>query len=114
MRAFFSENWLWLTLSCIGIVLIVHSCNDEPRKEPFRGYVVAKEYTPRHMCHDEVTTVVEAGVYVPVHVPVNTHTHHEEGPEFILHVANKDELKHIHVDSITYVRTGLLEKFTYY
>jgi len=97
----------------IGVVLIVYSCNDEPRKEPFSGYVVAKEYTPRHMCHTEVTTVVEAG-YTPVHIPVNTHIHHMQEPEFILHVANKDELKHIHVDSITYVRTELLEKYTYY
>ena len=113
MRTFFRENWLLITLASFVLFCIVHSCTQEPRKEPFTGYVVAKEYTPRHMCHTEVTTVVEAG-YTPVHIPVHTHTHHMQEPEFILHVANKDELKHIPVDSITYFRTELLEKYTYY
>ncbi len=33
---------------------------------------------------------------------------------FILHVANKEEVKAIPVDSLTYTRTELLEQFTYY
>jgi hypothetical protein len=39
---------------------------------------------------------------------------HRRPGAFMLHVANKEEVKAIPVDSLTYTRTELLEQFTYY
>jgi hypothetical protein len=80
--------------------------------KPFTGYIVAKEYIQGHMCHDEDHKhVVEAGY---VHVPHIPHSHHHkwQSSEFILHVANKDDLRHMHVDSITYYSHRVTDKIT--
>lgn len=80
--------------------------------KPFTGYVVAKEYIQGHMCHDEnYRHVVEATV---VHVPHVPHTHHHkwQDSEFILHIANKDDLRHVHVDSLTFHKYSVTDKIT--
>jgi hypothetical protein len=54
------------------------------------GYVVYKEYTPKHMCHDNVTTQYEAGVIVVPYTNTNTHMHSEQPPIWSLYVGTKD------------------------
>ena len=94
---------------CLLFVLLT-SCESKP----FTGYIVAKEYIAGHMCHDNnyEHTVEEAYVHVPVR-PIHVHHHTWQEPEFILHVANKDEVRHIHVDSTDFYEYKLLEKVTF-
>lgn len=82
------------------------SCDNKP----FTGYVVGKEYIQGHMCHDENYDHVVEAAYI--HVP-HTHHHKWQDSEFILHVANHKELRHIHVDSITFENYKLLELVTF-
>lgn len=91
----------------LSFILLV-SCENKP----FTGYVVGKEYIEGHMCHDEgYNHVVQAAVIVPPHV--HTHHHRWEDSQFILHVANYQELRHIKVDSSTYVNSKMLELKTF-
>lgn len=80
--------------------------------KPFTGYVVAKEYVEGHMCHSEYKHTVKA--YVPVHVPhvPPPHHHHYENAQFILHVANRYEVRPFHVDTFKFTRVQMLDKIT--
>lgn len=81
--------------------------------KPFTGYIVCKEYTPGHMCHDEVPTYSEASLLY-VHVPPHVHTHHHTWQEssFIIYVANKNAVRSFSVDSLSFTKYKLLQKVT--
>ena len=91
----------------LGSLLFLYSCEEKP----FTGYIVGKEYIEGHMCHDEgYEHTLQATV---VHVPhVHVHHHKWQNSEFILHVANYKELRHIHVDSLTFANHKMLEEIT--
>ena len=59
-----------------------------------KGFVVAKEYVPRHMDDDQDVRIVEASV-VPHIVPA----------KFTLFVANRYNVYDVEVDSLTYIQT---------
>jgi len=65
--------------------------------EPFHGYLVAKEYTPGHMCHDGTRTYSYA--YVPV---VVVHHHVWKYPEWNWFIANRSGVRCVRVDSATF------------
>ncbi len=98
-----------ILIVCLLIILVT-SCESKP----FTGYIVAKEYIEGHMCHDEdYSHVVEAGyVHVP-HVHHAPHHHEWRDSEFILHVANKDEVRPVQVDSLEFYKHKLLDKVTF-
>jgi PBP1b-binding outer membrane lipoprotein LpoB len=82
--------------SVVVIVLMLSGCHVKPK--PFIGYLVAKEYTPEHMCHDNVKThSFAAAVIVPhvVHVPKHSHQKVEE--QFVWYVANKNAVRKFRV-----------------
>jgi hypothetical protein len=92
----------------IAISILLVACESSP----FTGYIVAKEYIEGHMCHDEnYEHFEEAIVVVPPHV--NSHHHEWQESEFIIHVANKNEVRHIHVDSLDFLNYKLLDKVTF-
>ena len=98
---------LYITLS---LFILFTACESKP----FTGYIVAKEYVEGHMCHDEdYSHVVEAGYVHTPHVHRTPHHHKWTDSEFILHVANKDEVRHINVDSIYFYKHKLLDRVTF-
>ena len=69
----------------IFLLLAVVAC--EERK--IEGYIVYKKHVPKHMCHDNVTAVVESG-FTPIVVPHTTPHHHtEQEPTWTLYVGNE-------------------------
>jgi len=95
---------------CLLFVLLT-SCESKP----FTGYIVAKEYVEGHMCHDEdYSHVVEAGYVHTPHVHHAPHHHKWRDSEFILHIANKDEVRPVQVDSVYFYKHKLLDKVTFY
>lgn len=93
----------------IIIGLILCSCSGVK----INGYIVGKEYTPGHMCHDEVTTYREAGIVNYVHVPITPHHHTWQKASFIIHIANSWDLRQIDVDSLTYINVKVGSKYHY-
>lgn len=100
-----SMKVFWILVLC----LFFQACN----KYPFTGYIVGKEYIPRHWENKPGKSICECAVWIPV-VPAHTSTDQRKIVEsqFILHVANKDELRHIHVDSLLYQARKCGEKIT--
>ena len=96
-----------------SLIFILFACSeDKPR--PFTGYVVAKNYEEGHMCHSEYKNYIESSIPLFTHIHHHkVHHHHYVEPVFTLHIANKDELKHINVDSLTYTRSNVLDKLTF-
>lgn len=99
----------------IGILTfsILLSCESEKQKE-FKGYIVAKEFTPEHRCHEDVKTVnyalISRPIPVPVHVP---HVHHVIEEEYVWFCANKHEIVKKFVSKSTFYskRCGQKVKF---
>lgn len=82
----------------IGILTfsMLLSCEGEKQKE-FKGYIVAKEFTPEHRCHEDVKTVNYALISRPIpvhvpHVPHVPHVHHVIEAEYIWYCANKHQI----------------------
>ena len=83
----------------ISLLAVLGSC----KNQPFRGFLVCKEYIPGHMDDEHAKTVQEAYVYVPV-----VHLRKHE-PEYIpsvwkFYVANKRCVREFSVDSLTYTK----------
>ena len=90
---------IFLAAAVLAVVIRV-SCADGPTD--FTGYIVAKEYTPGHMCHDDVKTVSYAVVHVPIVHHTTTHTHTWQPSTFIWFVANKNDIEQFSVDSVLF------------
>lgn len=90
---------------------LIYSCENKP----FTGYVVAKEYISGHYCHSEPETheIQEAGVHVPIHTTPPPHHHVWEESQFLIHVANKDNVRAFEVDSIDFPKYKILQKVTF-
>lgn len=74
-----------------------------------KGFVVAKEYVPRHMDDDQDVRIVEASVVPhvvtrPIVVP-HRHTPVLVPAKFTLFVANRYNVYNVEVDSLTYIQT---------
>lgn len=78
------------------------------KPKPFKGFLVCKEYIQGHMDDDNVKSIQEAYVSVPV-VP-RTHTPEYIPSEWIFYVANKDRVIPFHVDSLTYIKHRVGER----
>ena len=78
--------------------------------KPFKGFLVCKEYVPGHMDDEHAKTVQEAYVSVPVSV-----YKFQDEPEYVpsvwyFYVANKDGVRRLKVDSLTYTRRKVGER----
>ena len=101
--AFFKKHIMKKLFFILSLVLI--SCESTP----YKGYVVCKKYTPDHMCCDEVTTYVEAGVIVVPHIPVQHH-HTLQEASYELYVANADASRCVNVSKKTFDDFKVLDK----
>ena len=92
-------------------LLLIYSCENKP----FSGYVVAKEYISGHHCCSEPKThsIQEAVTHVPVRPIPNQHHHVWQESQFIIHVANKDDVRAFEVDSIDFPKYKILQKVTF-
>lgn len=97
-------------LYTILLLLVLVSCDDTERG-PFVGYIVGKEYSAEHMCHSDYEHTIQAGF---THVPHVHHTHHHHmiEAEYILHIANISELRHVRVDKSMFNSYKMLDKIT--
>ena len=89
----------------ISFLAVLGSC----KNQPFRGFLVCKEYIPGHMDDKQPYIQQEAFVYVPVVPPRRSE------PEYIpsewkFYVANKHGVRVFSVDSITYTRHKVGER----
>lgn len=87
----------------ILLAVLLVSCS-----KAMEGYVVYKEYTPGHMCHDddirrEIESNLGTIIVVPPHVPHTAHSHKWEDPTWIIWVATKGKSEELSVDSLTYI-----------
>ena len=89
------------------LLLAVVAC--EERK--IEGYIVYKEYMPKHMCHDDTKPVVEAGY---VHVPNTTHHHAEQEPTWTLYVGNVNGTTTVDVTENCYNSFKVTDKVSVY
>lgn len=89
------------------LLLAVVAC--EERK--IEGYIVYKEYMPRHMCHDDTEPVVEAGY---VHVPNTAHHHAEQEPTWTLYVGNVNGTTTVDVTENCYNSFKVTDKVSVY
>jgi hypothetical protein len=89
------------------LLLAVVAC--EERK--IEGYIVYKEYMPRHMCHDDTEPVVEAAY---VHVPHNNHVHTEQEPTWTLYVGNEQGTTTVDVTENCYNGFKVTDKVSVY
>ena len=89
------------------LLLAVVAC--EERK--IEGYIVYKEYMPRHMCHDDTEPVVEAGY---VHVPNTAHHHTEQKPTWTLYVGNVNGTTTVDVTENCYNSFKVTDKVSVY
>jgi hypothetical protein len=81
--------------------------------KPFTGYIVAKEYVEGHMCHDDdYYHTVESSFVIAPHVPHTPHHHTWQEAKFIIYVANKDDVRPIHVDSLAFIEYKITDKVT--
>jgi len=95
-----------------SLMFILFACSEDKPK-PFTGYVVAKNYEEGHMCHSEYKNYLESSIPLFTHIHHHVHHHHYVEPVFTLHIANKDELRHVNVDSLTYINSNVLDKMTF-
>lgn len=89
----------------ISVLLLFVGC--EPK--PFRGFLVCKEYIPGHMNNEQVKTVIEAGVHIPIVRP-RRHKPQYIPSEWWFYVANKDRVRTFNVDSLTYTKHKVGER----
>lgn len=92
-------------LISIALLLAFAGCETNP----FKGFLVCKEYIPGHMDDEHAKTVQEAYVYVPI-LSLRRHE-----PEYIpsawkFYVANKHGVRVFSVDSLTYTRHKVGER----
>jgi hypothetical protein len=95
----------------VAVCLVFASCDSTP----FTGYIVHKTWIKAHM-DNEYPVEINKGGYVPVFHPVpvqHRHTPIKINSEFIIYVANKDEVRAINVDSITWFKTEICQKITF-
>lgn len=85
------------------IIMVVTAC----KPTPFTGYLVTKEFTPEHMCHDDVVVQQQAYVHVPV-----VHHHQEVEETYVWFVANKNRVIEVHVTKELYNTRRVGEKIT--
>jgi hypothetical protein len=97
------------TLSKILIMAFAVSIFTACESSPFTGYIVGKKYVPEHQCCSETNEVLEAVVHVPVR-PVNTHQHHKINADYVIFVANHQEVQPIHVSPSIYNHFKILDK----
>ena len=98
-----------ICLILIVVILGVYTSN--PDKE-FTGHIVAREYTPGHMCHSESKIYSLSFVHVPHTSTRTTHHHKWEKSKFIWFVANKNEVRNFYVDSLLFYTRKCGEKVT--
>lgn len=89
----------------ISFLAVLGSC----KNQPFKGFLVCKEYIPGHMDDEQPYIQQEAYVYIPVVHP----RRHE--PEYIpskwkFYVANKRCVLEFSVDSLTYTKHKVGER----
>ena len=91
----------------IGLLAVLWSC----KKQPFRGFLVCKEYTHGHM-DDTEPIVVQEATFVPVRSVIVPHRHVPQyvPSSWIFYVANKDGVRRFDVDSLTYTRHKVGER----
>ena len=92
----------------LGILLLIAILGIR-EEQPFTGYVVGKEYIPAHLDNENPLSIHEC-IWIPVTPPVKIPQRVRS--RFIIHVANKDALKHIDVDSMYFVARRCGEKIT--
>ena len=90
----------------ISFLAVLGSC----KNQPFKGFLVCKEYIPGHMDDECAKTVQEAYVYVPF-IPMRRH----DTPEYVpsawkFYVANKHGVRVFSVDSLTYIKHKVGER----
>ena len=91
----------------ISLLAVLGSCENQP----FKGFLVCKEYIPWHMDDEHAKTVQEAYVYVPI-VPPRRHEPEYIPSAWIFYVANKDGVRRFNVDSLTYTKHKVGERIT--
>ena len=79
-------------------------------KQPFTGYVVGKEYTPKHRCHDGTKTVSYAIIHTHTHV--TRHRHRDVAEKYEISVANKNTVRSFNVSKTTFSKSRLGKKIT--
>lgn len=99
-------------ISLLALVSLVMISCSEPDNS-IEGYIVFKKHVPRHMCHDDVQPVVEAG-FTHVHVHT-THPHHhtEQEPEWTLYIGNANGTKEVDVTENCYSYFHVTDKVIY-
>lgn len=97
------------TVSKILIMAFAVSIFTACESSPFTGYVVAKKYVPEHQCCSEPNEKLEAVTHVPVR-PVNTHHHHTVIADYVIFVANHEQVQPIHVAPSTFNYFKILDK----
>ena len=74
--------------------VLLTACSQKETDENFTGYLVAKEYTPKRMCHDNTKTLCYAS-FAPqpvVHINPPPHHHSKQNAEYYFYLANKKEV----------------------
>lgn len=90
----------------ISFLAVLGSC----KNQPFKGFLVCKEFIPGHMDDEHAKTVQEAYVYVPF-IPMRRHHTPEYVPsEWKFYVANKHGVRVFNVDSLTYTKHKVGER----
>lgn len=105
-------------IECIGtsfytntiiMVVILFALFSGCDTKPFRGFLVCKVYIPSHMQNEQIKTIIEAGVHVPI-VRSRRHKPRYVPSEWLFYVANKDIVRTFNVDSLTYTRYKVGER----
>lgn len=89
----------------ISLLAVLGSC----KNQPFKGFLVCKEYIPGHMDDEQPYTQQEAIVYVPIVSP-SSHVPEYVPSEWKFYVANKHGVWVFSVDSLTYTRHKVGER----
>lgn len=89
----------------ISLLAVLGSC----KNQPFKGFLVCKEYIPGHMDDEQPYTKQEAIVYVPIVSP-SSHAPEYVPSEWKFYVANKHGVRVFSVDSLTYTRHKVGER----
>jgi len=101
---------LFRTVATLGIVATAAvGCTCKP--EQFSGFVVCKEYTPAHMSNKAPMTIQQA-VFIPYHHVHSRPAPHRIASRWTIWVANKHATHTLRVDSLTYTRIELGQRFT--
>ena len=89
----------------ISFLAVLGSC----KNQPFKGFLVCKEYIPGHMDDEQPYTKQEAIVYVPIVSPSSPVPEYVPS-EWKFYVANKHGVRVFSVDSLTYTRHKVGER----